>query len=117
MLPLPVLVCVVCVLQALLLHNQAIRDAAYTNAGHVLAQEGDSFIVGFADPLDAAVFALQVRTACAGMLHAMLSAMCTCPGHFHGQLTEVGRTRFHACWPCLTAAAGPAQPATVRHPT
>jgi hypothetical protein len=50
------------VLQALLLHNQVIREAAYTNAGHVLAQEGDAFIVGFCDPLDAAVFALQVGT-------------------------------------------------------
>lgn len=53
------------VVQALLLHNKVIREAAYTNAGHVLAQEGDAFIVGFCDPLDAAVFALQVRTRAA----------------------------------------------------
>lgn len=33
-------------------------------AGHVLAQEGDSFIVGFSEPLDAAVFALQVSGSC-----------------------------------------------------
>jgi hypothetical protein len=30
----------------------------------VLAQEGDSFIVGFSEPLDAAVFALQVSGSC-----------------------------------------------------
>ena len=52
--------CPVPPLQALMLHNQVIRDAAYANAGHVLAQEGDAFIVGFCDALDAAVFALQV---------------------------------------------------------
>jgi hypothetical protein len=50
-----------CCLQALLLHNKAIQEAAYSNAGHVLAQEGDAFILGFAEPLDAAIFAIQVR--------------------------------------------------------
>lgn len=59
-------------LQALLLHNQVIREAAYTNAGHVLAQEGDAFIVGFSEALDAAIFSLQVR-------HAVWRGCCNAP--------------------------------------
>jgi class 3 adenylate cyclase len=43
------------------LHNQVIKEAAWVNAGSVLAAEGDAFIVGFREPFDAAAFAVQVR--------------------------------------------------------
>jgi hypothetical protein len=46
---------------ALSMHNQAIRRAAFANAGAVLEQEGDSYTVAFYEPFDAVVFCLQVR--------------------------------------------------------
>jgi class 3 adenylate cyclase len=46
---------------ALVIHNNVIRKAQYSNAGVVLQQEGDSFTVAFHKPLDAVTFCLQVR--------------------------------------------------------
>ena len=46
---------------ALALHNAAVRRAAFANAGSVLEQEGDSYVVAFHEPFDAAVFCLQVQ--------------------------------------------------------
>jgi hypothetical protein len=45
---------------ALSMHNQAIRRAAFANAGSVMEQEGDSYTVAFYEPFDAVVFCLQV---------------------------------------------------------
>jgi hypothetical protein len=53
----------VCLLQALQVHNHIVRHAAYVHAGFVLEQEGDSFVLCFHEPLDAAAFALQVCRA------------------------------------------------------
>jgi class 3 adenylate cyclase len=51
------------VLQALVLHNQVVRQAAYDHVGSVLLQEGDSFLLAFHEPQDAVEFALQVSTS------------------------------------------------------
>jgi hypothetical protein len=54
--------CLVYNLQALVLHNEVIQKAVYANVGYILEQEGDSFIVLFHEPCDAAAFALQAST-------------------------------------------------------
>lgn len=46
--------------QAVSQHSNIIRRAAWTHYGNVVGQEGDSFLVGFRDALDAVAFCLQV---------------------------------------------------------
>lgn len=59
-------------LQALVLHNQVVLQAAYDHVGSVVLQEGDSYTLAFHEPQDAVEFALQVIgllvAACVGGL-------------------------------------------------
>jgi hypothetical protein len=54
--------CLLCAVQALLLHNSVIKHAVYQNVGWVVEQEGDSFSVVFHEAEDAVAFTLQVRS-------------------------------------------------------
>jgi len=47
-------------IKALGIHNNVLRKATATHAGHVIEQEGDSWAVAFHRPVDAAAFCLQV---------------------------------------------------------
>jgi len=51
---------------ALAAHNAALRSAAWANAGFVLEQEGDSFLIAFYEPMDAVAFCMQARAAAGG---------------------------------------------------
>jgi hypothetical protein len=49
--------------KALSMHNAVLRKAAHNNAGTVIDQEGDSWIVAFHDAPDAVAFCLQAQQA------------------------------------------------------
>lgn len=53
-------VVVAVVAQALLTHNQIMKQACYEHVGYILEQEGDSFTLAFHEPQDAVAFTLQV---------------------------------------------------------
>eukprot|EP00775_Hariotina_reticulata_P005277 gene5277-5512_t len=50
-------------IKALGIHNNILRKATTTHAGHVVEQEGDSWAVAFHRPVDAVAFCLQVQQA------------------------------------------------------
>jgi class 3 adenylate cyclase len=50
---------------ALTAHTAALRTAAWANAGFVLEQEGDSFLIAFYDQMDAVDFCMQAWCSCA----------------------------------------------------
>lgn len=82
---------------ALGMHNQAVRRAAFANAGAVLEQEGDSYTVVFYEPFDAVAFCLQVggggraRSWGVRVVLRCLGAPCHMPGQLMGFLGAGGR--------------------------
>jgi hypothetical protein len=87
-------------MRALGLHNSVIRRAAWTNAGTVVEQEGDSFTLAFADAFDAVAFCLQVCAAGwgwgggGGGVGAGVTG-CGCSG---GVLTVAWHSWLSVCW-------------------